>query len=187
MKSLDFTYLRQPPKRYTFEQPKLKRWVEKRCKGKVLNLFAGKVKLNVDEIRVDIDENAIADHYIDAYEFIKTWNGPKFDTVILDPPYNVRKAREKYNGKYIGKFKKLKKILPRVLNENSIIITLGYDSSGMGKGFIKKEICVVNHSGDHNDTIVLVEEKMGNIERFIENFDKNSQDEREITVSRRDE
>jgi len=38
---IDFTYLSQPPKRYTFQQPKLKEWTEKWCKGKVLNLFAG--------------------------------------------------------------------------------------------------------------------------------------------------
>jgi len=58
---------------------------------------------------------------MDAYEFVKTWKGPKFDTVILDPPYNIRKAREKYNGRFIGKLKKLRKILPRILNDNAII------------------------------------------------------------------
>lgn len=105
---------------------------------------------------------------MDVYDFVKSWKGPKFDTVILDPPYNIRKAREKYNGRFIGKLKKLRRILPRILNENAIIITLGYDSSGMGKGFIKKEVCIINHSGDHNDTLVLVEEKLGNIENFIE-------------------
>lgn len=168
MQNLEFTYLKQPPKRYTFEQPKLKRWVEKHCKGKVLNLFAGKIRLNVNEIRVDVDPSAIADYHMSAYEFVKTWNGPKFDTVILDPPYNIRKSREKYNGHYIGKLKKLRRILPRILNNKAIIITLGYDTTGMGKGFLKKEICLINHAGDHNDTIALIEEKVGNIDDFIE-------------------
>ena len=36
---IKFTYLTQPPKRYTFEQPKLKAWTESMCKGEVLNLF----------------------------------------------------------------------------------------------------------------------------------------------------
>jgi len=31
---MDFTYLSQPPKRFTFEQPKLKLWCEKWCSGK---------------------------------------------------------------------------------------------------------------------------------------------------------
>ena len=36
-------YILQPPKKWTFEQPKLKKWVESYCKGTVLNLFAGKL------------------------------------------------------------------------------------------------------------------------------------------------
>jgi len=164
---MDFDYIIQPPRRFTFQYPRLRKWVEGNCKGKVLNLFAGKTKLNVDEIRVDVNPEMKADYYQDAYEFVKNWNGEKFDTVILDPPYNVRKAREKYNGRFIGKFTKLKRILPRILSPNAIIISLGYDSSGMGRGFKKKKICLVNHSGDHNDTIVLIEERIGDVGKWL--------------------
>lgn len=164
---MKFTYLKQPPKRYTFEQPKLKRWIEKRCKGRVLNLFAGKVKLEVNEVRVDINEDMPADYHMDAYEFVKTYKGEKFDTVILDPPYSLRKSMEKYHGKVFGKFQKLKKILPRIMNDKCIVISLGYSSSSMSKGFIKKEICLVCHGGAHHDTVILVEEKLGNIENYI--------------------
>jgi len=158
---IKFTYLKQPPKRYTFEQPKLKKWIEKWCKGKVLNLFAGKVKLNIDEFRVDINENVPADYYGDAYEFINTTD-KKFDTIVLDPPYNVRKSREKYNGRYIGSFTKIKNSLLKILNPHSRVISLGYDSVGMSnsRGFKKVAICLVCHSGDHNDTICVVEDKV---------------------------
>ena len=83
----------------------------------------------------------------------------KFDTIILDPPYNVRKAREKYGGRYIGSFTKIKNELHRVLKESSIVITFGYDTVGMAKkrGFEKIGICLVCHNGDHNDTLCLVE------------------------------
>ena len=160
---IDFTYLSQPPKRFTFEQPKLKLWVEKWCKGKVLNLFAGKTLLDVDEFRVDLNEEMIADWYGDAYEFVETTD-LRFDTVILDPPYNLRKSREKYGGKYIGSFTKIKNILPNILNSNGRITSLGYDSVGMSKsrGFRKIAVCVVCHGGDHNDTLGLVEEKIHN-------------------------
>ncbi len=160
MEKINFTYLLQPPKRYTFEQPKLKQWVEKWCKGKVLNLFAGKVRLNCDEYRVDINKEMIADYYGDAYEFVKKTK-MKFDTIILDPPYNLRKAREKYQGKYIGSFTKIKNELNKILNPKGIIISLGYSSTGMAKirGFRKIAICLICHNGDHNDTIGLVEIK----------------------------
>jgi len=159
---VNFTYLAQPPKRYTFEQPKLKQWVESWCLGKTLNLFAGKVKLSmfIDEYRVDLDKNMPSDFCGDAYEFIIDTH-IKFDTVILDPPYNIRKAREKYDGRYIGKLTKIKNKLDRILTSNARVIHLGYDSVGMSKsrGFEKIAICLVCHNGDHNDTIGLVEVK----------------------------
>ena len=152
----------QPPKRYTFEQPRLRQWIEKWCKGRVLNLFAGTTKLNANEFRVDCDKNVNPDWCGDAYEFVTTTN-LRFDTIVLDPPYNLRKSREKYDGKYIGSFTKIKNVLKKVLNEGGRIITLGYDSVGMGKGrgFEKIAICLICHNGDHNDTICLVEQLEG--------------------------
>src|SRR4030042_4229783 len=107
-----FTYLSQPPSKWTFEQPQLKKWTEYWCKGRVLNLFAGKIKLDVDETRVDIS-NEFEPHYIgDAYEFITTYTDRKFDTVVFDPPYNLRKSREKYGteGNFIGITTKIKNV-----------------------------------------------------------------------------
>ena len=158
---MDFTYLTQPPNRYTFRQPRLKKWIEAWCSGKVLNLFAGLTKLNVDEYRVDASSSMVADYYGDAYKFVKETD-MKFDTIVLDPPYNLRKAREKYDGVYIGSFTKIKNELNRILNHDGVIITLGYDTVGMSKirGFKKVAVCIVCHNGDHNDTLCLVEKKV---------------------------
>ncbi len=155
-----FTYLMQPPKRYTFEQPKLKLWTEAHCVGKTLNLFAGKTILAVDEYRVDLSDEFLPDHVGDAYEFVVT-TATMFDTVVFDPPYNLRKAREKYEGRYIGTTTKIKNALPSILRSRGRVISFGYDSVGMSKsrGFLKIALCLVCHSGDHNDTICLVEEK----------------------------
>ena len=161
-KRLDFTYLIQPPKKYTFEQHKLKLWVERYCVGKVLNLFAGKTKLNIDEFRVDSNKEMVADWYGDAFDFIKTTK-MKFDTVILDPPYSLRKSYEKYKGHYVGSnWTKIKKHLSRIINMGGRVISFGYNSQGMSRsaGFKKIAICLVCHNGDHNDTIVTVEEKI---------------------------
>ncbi len=173
---IEFEYMYQPPKRWTFEQPKLRKWIEKWCKGKVLNLFAGKVKLNVDEIRVDISSEFNPYYCMDAYEFIKKYDN-KFDTIILDPPYNLRKAREKYKGRYfISPFQKIKKEIHKLLNDGGRIITLGFDSCGMSRklGFKKIAICLVCHSGDHNDTICVVEEKS---DKSLETFAKKGEAE----------
>ena len=158
---IEFTYILQPAKRYTFEQPKVKKWVEKMCIGKVLNLFAGKVKLDVDEVRNDIDIFMPADYHEDAYDFVCNLSDKSFDTVVLDPPYSLRKSREKYEGRCIGSFTKIKDVLPRILKDRGRVITFGYDSVGMSKkrGFEKKAILIVCHSGDHDDTIAIVEDK----------------------------
>ena len=134
-----------------------------------ISFFAGKTKLNIQngwEIRVDIDENMPADYHMDAFDFVETYVKEKFNTIVLDPPYNLRKAREKYAGRYIGSFTKIKKALPKILVDNGRIITLGYNSVGFPRdyGFIKKAICLVCHGGDHNDTIGIVEERIiGNL------------------------
>jgi uncharacterized protein YodC (DUF2158 family) len=161
---MDFVYLTQPPKRYTFEQPKLRKWVEDNCSGKVLNLFAGTTKLDVDEVRVDIDKSVPADYYMEAESFVDLAISEKmlFDTIVLDPPYNLRKAREKYEGRFIGSFTKIKNKLINLVPVGGKVIILGYDTVGMSRcrGFEKIGICVVCHNGDHNDTLCVVERKV---------------------------
>lgn len=158
------TYLCQPPKKWTFEQPKLKEYVESWCDGEVLNLFAGKVKLNINEYRVDISTEYSPDTVVDAYEFVQSCiqDATKYNTILLDPPYNLRKAREKYDGKYIGSFTKIKNELSNLLDKGGRVITLGYDTVGMSKsrGFKKIAVCVICHNGDHNDTLCVIEEKL---------------------------
>lgn len=156
---MEFTYLYQPPNRFTFQQPKLRKWVESWCRGKVLNLFAGRTMLCVDEYRVDSNPAMKSDWCGDALEFLKNTN-LKFQSVILDPPYTLRHAINKYEGHFIGGLKRLKDLVPRVLLPSARVISLGYDSVGMSKsrGFKKLALCLVCHSGAYRDTITIVEE-----------------------------
>lgn len=161
---MQFEYLEQPPKRFTFEQPKLKKWVEKQCHGKVLNLFAGKTRLDVKETRVDLSNEFNPDYHMEAFDFVlmAKQKGWKYDTIILDPPYSLRKSMEKYKGKTCSTFVKIKEELPHILNPKGRVITFGYTSVCMGKvrGFQKIEVCLVCHGGSHHDTVCIVEEKI---------------------------
>ena len=162
---IEFTYLKQPPRKYTFEMGKLKSWTIQNCNGKVLNLFAGKTLLKgVDEVRIDLNKDVPADYYMDAFAFVlmAKEQGMMFDTVIFDPPYNLRKSREKYFGVYTSELRKIKTELPNIIKEGGTIICYGYDTTGMGKqrGFELIKICIVNHSGDHNDTLCTIEKKI---------------------------
>ena len=147
-------------RRYTFESPKIKAWVEENSQGKVLNLFAGKTILNLDEVRNDIDtETAIADYHEDCVDFVRNWEGHKFDTVILDPPYALRKAMEMYNGNYSSRFKILADELGRIMHKNTKIISFGYHTTFMGKvrGYELKKLCVFAHGGAQHATLGIIE------------------------------
>lgn len=93
---MKLTYIQTNLNRYTFQVLQIKKWVESRSQGKVLNLFAGKTKLNLDETRVDINPEFNPDYIMDAYDFVKLYsfllhndkvNLNLFDTIILDAPY----------------------------------------------------------------------------------------------------
>jgi hypothetical protein len=147
-------------RRYAFESPKIKKWVENNSEGKCLNLFAGKTKLNLDEVRNDIDKEALADYHLDALEFVKKCK-QKFNTIILDPPYAYRKAMEMYNGNYSSKFKQIADLIPKLLKKDGKVISFGYHSTFLGKkrGFGLSKLCVFAHGGSQHCTIGIIEAK----------------------------
>jgi hypothetical protein len=157
----ELTLIRTNLRRQTFESPKMKDWVESRSYGKVLNLFAGQTKLNLDEVRNDVNLEVDADYHMDAYDFVKHWNGPPFDTIILDPPYSYRKSIEMYNGYKNSRFKLVADNVDRILAEDGAIISFGYHSTFMGvkRGYVLKELCVFAHGGAQHCTIGIVEER----------------------------
>jgi len=152
-------------KRYTFEVSKMREWVELNCDGLVLNLFAGKTHLSVDEVRNDVDESMSADFHLDALDFIKWWQSEmdyRFDTVILDPPYSYRKSMEMYNGNLNSRFKLVADEIVHIVEPTARIISFGYHSAFMGKkrGYYLDKLCVFAHGGAQHCTIAIVERKL---------------------------
>ena len=160
---MEFEYIEAPPTKWTFQPDKVRNYVESQLQGRVLNLFAGETKLNHDGeiIRNDIDEDRDADYHFDATNVDEYFADDSFDTIILDPPYNVRKSREKYNQELKLQFTIVRDKCAPLVRSNGKVISLGYDSTGMSKsrGFEKDAIALLNHKGTHNDTICLVERK----------------------------
>lgn len=156
---MKFTYMKTPLNRYTFSNKRILRWVENNCEGTVLNLFAGKTHLSCKEVRNDIRKEMPADYHKDALEFIKTWKGKKFGTVLLDPPYSYRKSMEMYDGKIMSPFNSLKDKITNIIVKNGIVITFGYHSVSMGnkRGFSQEHLLVMSHGGAIHDTLVIIE------------------------------
>jgi hypothetical protein len=162
MRKVEFDYIKCPLNRYTFSITPIRVWVEKNCEGKTLNLFAGKTKLFIDEVRNDLDSEMLADYRMDALEFVLNWKGDKFRTVLLDPPYAYRKSMEMYKGIVASPFRQLKDAIPTILKDNGIVITFGYHSTvmGEGRGFKVERICLFSHGGAIHDTIATIEREI---------------------------
>jgi hypothetical protein len=145
-------------RKYTFQNKKIREWVENNSKGRVLNLFAGPTKLKLKEVRVDLDQNMNPHYCIDAYDFVRRCK-TTFDTILLDPPYSYRKSMEFYKGNYTSRFKLIADGIPRILNPKGIVISFGYHSTFMGKkrDFRLKKMCIFAHGGAQHCTIAIVE------------------------------
>ena len=162
---MEIEHIRCPLNKYTFKVKKIKEWVERNCKGKVLNLYAGYTLLNVDETRNDLDPTTPSDYYLDALSCVQQWDTPMFDTIILDPPYAERKSMEMYGGRKASSFMMVKEHIPKILKPNGRVITLGYHSVSMGtkRGFEVEAIALFSHGGAIHDTI-------GTVERYCNLF-----------------
>ena len=163
---MEFERFFEMPSVDTFEMPKLRSWVLKQCSGKVLNLFGGKTKLDnyySDEIiHNDINKDIEADFHYDATEIGNFFPQETFDSVIFDPPYTMYQAVHSYEGNMIQDITACRNSLTQLIKPGGIIISLGYNSTGMGKhrGFKKIKLLLVNNGGSHNDIIVLVERRV---------------------------
>lgn len=172
MNSAEIELIKTNLRRYTFESPKIFSWVNSKCRGKCLNLFAGKTLLSFsgEEVRNDIDTSMKADYHLDAYDcvlylasLIDDNKISKFDTVLLDPPYAYRKAMEMYNGNYTSRFKQIADNIDRILNYNGHVISFGYHSTFMGnkRGYKLSNMAVFAHGGAQHCTIAIIEKRFG--------------------------
>lgn len=96
----------------------------------------------------------------------------KCDMIIFDPPYSLRQAKECYEhyGKWtfedtkkVGKWVEEKNLCATLLVSGGYFLHFGWHTNGLGKKRNTEivELLVVAHGGAHNDTLCLVERKLG--------------------------
>jgi hypothetical protein len=112
--------------------------------------------------------------HLEAVDFINQLQNKQFDGALFDPPYSCRQVSEHYKsiGKKASQLDTSANFYSRVYNPLSKIIKLGgycisfgWNTNGIGKcrGFEQIEILIVSHGGRHNDTLVVVEQKVSSI------------------------
>src|SRR6267378_6862556 len=126
----------------------------------------------------DLNTATTAAYHLEAVEFLELLHtkGVLADLVLVDPPYSPRQVKECYDSigrqvtqddALLGKIRKVRKAaIDRILQPGGIVITCGWNTVGMGKslGYVILEILLVCHGSDHNDTIIVVEQK-GNLNK----------------------
>ncbi len=150
-----------------------------KCIAKLIHKYNDKNSISIDpfsnknriaKITNDLDPEMKADYCLDAIDFLKTFDNDSVDIVYYDPPYSPRQVSECYKklGKTVNMqttqssfWGNMKKEIARITKPNSIVITFGWNTNGIGKtkGFEIIEILLVAHGGSHNDTICVVERK----------------------------
>lgn len=152
------------PRKWTFQMPKLRQWVESRLEGHTLNLFGGVTRLTpppgYEIFYNDINPEVPADLRLDACD-IEQWkaHGGAYQTVIFDPPYSAFQAVKTYGNKKAQKVTHARDVVEFVLAPGGRVISLGFNSTGMGesRGFTKEALLIANGGGSHNDILVLSE------------------------------
>ena len=165
----------------TFSVPPIAGFVQKYLhKSKVsVDPFARNCRLAT--YRNDINPETSAEYHMDAEDFgamLKS-DGIKADVLLFDPPYSPRQLKECYNsfGRKMqladGQTARLRKLwraaLLPVLTPDAVVLSFGWNTVGFGKelGFEIREILLVCHGADHNDTICMAERKLQPEARLI--------------------
>ena len=116
--------------KWTFQCPAVRKWVEKRLSGKVLNACAGETQLSHnDKIhRNDVNEDRPANTHYNLKELHKHIDGP-FDTVVYDPPWSVFQVNDKYEGRGQDTIKQstlMARAIDDLTESGSVVLSFGY-------------------------------------------------------------
>jgi len=87
--------------KWTFQDNTVRKWVQDRLDGRVLNACAGETQLKHDSeiIRNDINTDRPASLHVDVKEIDKHVEGESFDSIVYDPPWSVFQVNDKYEGR----------------------------------------------------------------------------------------
>jgi hypothetical protein len=165
---LEMHYATVSPNRWTFQSDKIRRWVESRLQGRVLNACAGKTKLTHDHeiVRNDIDEDRDADTHVDVCELAGHFDAESFHTVVYDPPFSQNQSNRSYEGREVGDDALAKRQIDQVLTPGGRVIGFGFTTTLMpvSLGYERREVAVFNTLGRMNDYLAAVDEKPGELE-----------------------
>jgi len=123
------------------------------------------------EFKNDLNpNNKHAEYHLEAIDFLNLLDW-RVSGALFDPPYSLTQVARSYSQIGLkfkskenptGGFPKVRRKLAEILPDNSYCISCGWNTCGLGKknNFKIVEILIICHGGNHNDTLVVVEQKI---------------------------
>ena len=147
--NLKFERMWAYPSKKTFSIPQVKKLINRKKYGTVLDLFS-----------FPFDK--------DVLEKLKDTKTETIDVLLFDPPYNNKMYKEHYEDKGSSIYrpvyaKKLKYEINRVVKPGGIIMKFGWNATRMNNNFEITEIYLISHGGYNlaaPDTICSVQKKI---------------------------
>lgn len=117
----------------------------------------------------DLNPGTAAEYHMDAVDFLRAMATKEViaDLVLLDPPYSPRQITECYaaaglkattsdtqNSRFMAD---VRDAVEAITRRGSVVLSFGWNSTGMGDRWTTDSIMLVCHGGAHNDTICLVQ------------------------------
>lgn len=141
----------------------------------------------------DLNPKTMAEYHMEAADFLEMLvaKGITADLVIFDPPYSLTQVSRSYQEIGLqfkgaenptGGFPKVRELISKILCENGVCLSFGWNSCGIGKvlGFEQKEIVLVCHGGNHNDTICVAEQKLPILQTNLFDATRRHKEERNV-------
>lgn len=167
------------PNKNTFKIKPIYEFLKENCdpyNQLIIDPFANR-KHQFATITNDLNPDSNTDYNLDAVSFLNMFDDYSVDVILFDPPYSLRQLKECYSDIGISLTQKdtqlfwheLKEIISKKIKPGGKVISFGWNSVGIGKqrNFTKKEIILISHGGNHNDTIVTLERKNQNLLKWV--------------------
>lgn len=168
---MDFIRKWAMPSENTFEIPCIGYFVQKHLEGCKVSIDPFSRNNRFATFRNDLNPNTTAEYHLEARAFLNALilKNIKADCIIYDPPYSPRQISECYKSSGLtvtmidtqnSKLnKECKQLFLKLLKRGGKVLSFGWNSVGMGKGFDFLEIMLVCHGASHNDTICLAQKE----------------------------
>lgn len=164
---LDMRYYSIMPKRWSFQVPDVRNWVEEHMEGRVLNACAGEEYLDYDGeiVRNDVDPEKDADHHLDVVNLSDELAKQSFDCIVFDPPFSNNQAESTYGVDVQtnpGNNKEATREFHKLLRPTGVVIQLGFTTTCMpGKlGYDREAVAVFNTLGRQHDWLGVVDRRL---------------------------